>query len=327
MDLITRRRFQYINHQDDQGVAENDIIIDLEGHKLISGIHSIDLEIQADITTLNDVEKHKLNNYSAVPTFTFRADNFKIKGGVNVVYTADGFYFYPRFDASVRVLQDKLTAFLTSEGGVYKNNFYNLSQYNPYLTVRLDEIRNTRSTSFAGGARGKTGIFEYEAKVSYAIVKDQALFLSDRDDARTFQPLYDDVNLWTVQLSASASPLPKLETGLTVSKMFYSTSVEAEAWHLPGLEGKVFVKYKALDDRLRVRVDFFTQSGIKYIKDDKSTGTLKGIYDVNLGADWFFSEKFGLFVNLNNIASVKGLRWHRYPTFGFNAVGGVMVRF
>ena len=318
---------QFINHQDDQGVAENDIIANFSGHKLISGRHSIDVDLIADFTSLNDIEKRTLNNYSALPSFTFRADKFKIKGGVNVVYANSDFYFYPEFNASVEILEKKLSAFLNSTGGIYKNNFYQLSQYNPYLTTRLDQIQNTRSTVFSGGAKGDLSFLEYEAQVSYAIVRDQTLFLSDEDDARTFQPLYDDVNIWTAQATVSASPLPELETGLSISKMFYNTSTEEEAWHLPGFEGTLFAKYKMLDDRLRLRLDFITLSGIKYIRDDKSTDTLKAIYDVSVGADWFFTEKFGVFANVNNIAANKGQRWNRYPTFGFNAVGGLMVRF
>jgi hypothetical protein len=30
---------------------------------------------------------------------------------------------------------------------------------------------------------------------------------------------------------------------------------------------------------------------------------------------------------LNNVASVKYQRWYRYPSYGFNVLGGISVRF
>jgi hypothetical protein len=51
------------------------------------------------------------------------------------------------------------------------------------------------------------------------------------------------------------------------------------------------------------------------------------LFDLSLGADFFFSEKFGGFIQINNLANNRRERWFRYPIFGINAMAGVMVRF
>jgi len=153
------------------------------------------------------------------------------------------------------------------------------------------------------------------------------LFLPERSDQRTFQPIYDDVNISTIEGQVRVKPFDNLEAGLSIAKMIYSTTNEAEAWMLPGLEGRLFASYLMLRDRLRVRGDFFVLNGVNYIRDDKSTDVLNGIYDISFSADWFFSEKIGVFIKANNVLANNGERWQRYPTFGFNGVGGILVRF
>ena len=319
--------FRFINHQDDQGSKENNMILKLHGDKQLWGRHTLALDLDGDFSTLKDTESRSLNNYFIRPTFLFRADVFSIKVGVNVASDTKDFFFYPVVDASVKILGNKLIAFAGANGTLKKNNFYSLSTYNPYIAKRIDDIKNTEQATYFGGAKGRFGYFEYSATYTFANTKDLALFLPERSDARTFQPIYDDVNISTIEGQVRVKPFENLETGISVAKMIYSTSMEEEAWHLPGLEGRVFANYLTLQDRLRLRADFFVLNGIHYIRDDKSTDKLNGIFDLSFAADWFFSEKFGVFAKANNVLTNKGERWQRYPTFGFNAVGGLLLRF
>lgn len=326
-DVNYSASFRFINHQDDQGAKENNMLLKLHGDKRLWGRHTLALDLDGDFSTLNDIEKRSLNNYFIRPTFLFKADVFSAKVGVNIASDTKDFYFYPVVDASVKILGNKLIAFAGADGTLRKNNFYSLSTYNPYINPRIDSIKNTRQATYFGGAKGRLGIFEYEATYTYANTKSLALFLPERSDARTFQPVYDDVNISTIEGQVRVKPFDNLETGLSVAKMIYNTTLEEEAWHLPGLEGRIFANYLTFKDRLRVRGDIFVLNGIHYIKDDKSTDVLNGIFDISFSADWFFSEKFGVFAKANNVLANKGERWQRYPTFGFNAIGGILVRF
>jgi hypothetical protein len=57
------------------------------------------------------------------------------------------------------------------------------------------------------------------------------------------------------------------------------------------------------------------------------TGSTKGGTDLSLGGEYKFTKMIGAFVQLNNIFGESYQRWYQYPVFGFNAFGGVVVRF
>jgi hypothetical protein len=326
-DINYSASFRFINQQDDQGAKENNMLLQLHGDKRIAGRHILALDLDGDFSTLNDIEKRSLNNFFIRPTFLFRADRFSAKVGVNVASDTKDFYFYPVVDASVKIFGNKLIAFAGADGTLKKNNFYTLSTYNPYINQRIDSIKNTRQATYFGGAKGRFGFIEYAATYTYANAKSLALFLPEKSDARTFQPIYDDVKISTIEGQVRVKPFDNLETGLSVAKMFYKTSTQEEAWQLPGFEGRIFANYLTFEKRLRIRGDIFVLNGIKYIRDDKSTDVLNGIFDISFSADWFISEKIGVFAKANNVLANTGSRWQRYPTFGFNAIGGILVRF
>ncbi|MCC6690463.1 MAG: hypothetical protein IT235_02915, partial [Bacteroidia bacterium] len=54
---------------------------------------------------------------------------------------------------------------------------------------------------------------------------------------------------------------------------------------------------------------------------------LKGITDINLGAEYKYSKLFTLFVNFNNIAGFRYYRWDNYPTQRFLILGGLTITF
>ncbi len=326
-DINYSASFRYINLQDDQGAKENNMFLHLYGDKKLWGRHTFALDLKGDFSTLNDIEKRNLNNYFIRPTFLFKADVFSVKIGVNIASDTKVFYFYPVVDASVKILGNSLIGIAGADGTLKKNNFYTLSTYNPYINQRIESIKNTQQATYYGGVKGRIGYIEYEAIYTYANTKNLALFLPERRDARTFQPVYDDVRISTFEGQVRVKPFNHLEAGLSAAKMIYKTTTEEEAWHLPGFEGRIFASYLVFKERLRLRGDIFVLNGIHYIRDDKSTDVLNGIFDISFSADWFFSEKFGVFAKVNNILANKGERWQRYPTYGFNAVGGVLVRF
>ena len=57
--------------------------------------------------------------------------------------------------------------------------------------------------------------------------------------------------------------------------------------------------------------------------ESKSNHLLKNVADINLGVDYDLNKKWGIWIDLNNIANVKYERWSQYSSFGFNVVGGV----
>ena len=117
-----------------------------------------------------------------------------------------------------------------------------------------------------------------------------------------------------------------------VSQSFFSLDREEKPWHLPAFNVNVGARYTTTLDakketKLILRGDFFLENGVPYRDDDGNAQSLNGLFDISLGADFFFTKNIGGFVQVNNLANNKRERWHRYPTFGINAMLGIVARF
>jgi outer membrane receptor protein involved in Fe transport len=54
---------------------------------------------------------------------------------------------------------------------------------------------------------------------------------------------------------------------------------------------------------------------------------LKGVIDINIGAEYRYSERLSAFLNLNNIANQRYYRWNNYPNQRFNLLAGLTWAF
>ena len=97
----------------------------------------------------------------------------------------------------------------------------------------------------------------------------------------------------------------------------------------------LFGKYN-LEDKFLVSLDIFTIGNqIAQLNElDVITGstlvsqkTLKGITDINVGAEYRYNKKLSAFVRFNNIAGMRYYRWNNYPTQKFNLMGGLTFSF
>ena len=51
------------------------------------------------------------------------------------------------------------------------------------------------------------------------------------------------------------------------------------------------------------------------------------IADVNLGLEYRYNKRISAFLQLNNLASQRYMRWYNYPVQIFQVMGGVTFRF
>jgi hypothetical protein len=51
------------------------------------------------------------------------------------------------------------------------------------------------------------------------------------------------------------------------------------------------------------------------------------IIDLNLGLEYRYNKRISAFVQLNNLASQRYMRWYNYPVQIFQVMGGVTARF
>ncbi|GJM33289.1 MAG: hypothetical protein DHS20C18_22900 [Saprospiraceae bacterium] len=319
---------QFYFLQDDYAARENGFVIDLSATKWFNGAHPLSIKLITDFTSYKREEKNSLNNFYLQPSYTYHGDRFKVKLGLNLASNEDEFSFFPDIEASANVIEGILGVYAGATGNLQKNSFRNLSDYNPFIQSRV-EVKNTKYYDLFGGVKGNAFGIEYNAKIGYKVSDDLAMFLLTDYDAEIarFDVLYDTVSIFYINGTVSAPLFKGLEVIGTISQSVFSPDHQEKAWHLPTTSITASAIYTTEDNKLRFKGDFFLENGVPYKNQNEVAENLNALFDISVGAEYFFTENIGGFIQLNNLANNKRQRWHRYPVMGLNVLAGISARF
>ncbi len=328
-DLNYNVGFNLYTMGDATPASETGFDLKIAGEKWFAEKHALRLTLETDFTRYSATSDsiQRLNNFFLQPNFTFTGENFRVKAGVNVASSDDVFSLFPDLQVDANVIGSVLTIFAGANGDLNKNNFRSLAAYNPYIQSSTN-IRNTRFFNYYVGAKGNIQGINYRGEVGYKAAEDLALFrsLSAAEDPNRFRVLYDDVNITYVKGTVETDIQGFKVTGVLIQN-FYELTKEEKAWHLPALEVNIGAQYTTLEDKLQIKGEIYIENAVPFVNENGEADSLDGLFDVSVGAEYYFTEKFGGFVNIFNLADNKRQRWNRYPTFGINVLAGVSARF
>ncbi len=292
------------------------------------GDSPLTIALGTDLTRLKDTTIQKLNNFYANPSFSFGTQSVRLKFGARMETSNEAYFFYPDVEVLLNVAGNNLSIFFGADGGLRKNNYRILSEYNPFLVSELTDMRNSSYYDFYAGIKGIVSGLEYSVQGGYKPTDDLALFQTNLDKPwMRFDVLYDTVNIIYFKGSVKGSVLSNLDLSASAVYNLYDTKHEEEAWYLPQLQANVGVAYLAFNQQLRLKADVFVKDPVAF-EDDLPFGDEPNLLlDVSLGADFFFTENVGVFVHLNNLSANNYRRWYNYPTYGLNVLGGITARF
>lgn len=314
---------------------ETEIGVKLNATKWFAEKHPLTIILRTEFTNFDarsSTLNQTLNNIYLQPSFTFKGDMFSIKLGANLISSADIFYPKPDVEATLNLAGNKLGIFAGWRGDFNKNNFRNLSKYNPFI-ASVQTIKNTEVDEYYGGLKGGLSGFEYSFQGGYSKNGNLALYLLDTSDVKgTFKVLYDTINIFNLRGAITYHPTSNLEITGTVSQNVYTALKQKAAWGLPSLDVNMGAKYTIINDpktnqMASVRASLFVQNGVNYKLKNGDADRLNTLYDLSLGGEYFFSKNIGLFLDINNILDNKRQRWQNLPTFGLNVLGGISARF
>lgn len=294
--------------------------------KWIKDMHSIGIELGSDFNTLKDTSSHELNNFYLLPSVGIHGKSFQIQAGLRVTSSQEEINLFPVVNINLSIAGSQLMAVAGADGGLNKNTYRTLSEYNPYINSR-PELRNNEFTQYYLGLKGSNKSAEYDVRVGYRQNKNLPLFILNTSNFTRFGVLYRDINLVYGTAAVSFRPTKYLIVSGNVNKNFYKKVLNEEAWGLPSLEVNGSVQYQSLNQKLILKAEAFVNDGIPFIDDDGHSGKSNVLLDISLGVDYRLTKHFGLFVQGNNLSNTLWTRWHQYPTYGINAIGGITVKF
>jgi hypothetical protein len=317
---------QYMFDKDDLGSRERTI-------RLGGGLHTllgkkefpVGIKFVSDVSKLKQIQETIINNILIEPHISFYTEDLKVHLGTIALLKKNENDILPALRLSYDLFP-LVTLYAGWEGQVVKNNFHELSIYNPYLVTRLDSINNMLSRRIFGGIRGKSGMFNYEFTGGYSSFQNMVFFLQDEDDHEQFTPVYDDGSFIGVEASLSFEPLDDVMLRSNAFGRFYSPEHEEKPWHRPLFGIDAQATYDGGDDLYHVSILFHGENGVPYRTIGGTITNLDPLLHLSLHGDYFFTQSIGAFAELNNILGNNRERWAGYPSYGFNAKAGIQVR-
>lgn len=305
---------------------ESGLNLVVEGKKWLDNTNPLGIRFQADLTAYRDTGKQTLNNFFLSPTYGYHGKKFRVSFGANIAAHDAKFHLYPLLEGSYNMVDNLISAFAGIEGGIQKNNFLQLTTYNPFLNSR-QQLRNSFYRHYYGGVKGDYQGINYRAQIGYKNVDNLALFLTNTDSVPRFNVLYDSAGIFTLSVELRTQILKDLEINGRFSQHVFNLQTQDKPWHLPTVSLNAGIAYQGLLQGLILRGDVFFQNAVPVKAPDGSPDKLNTLLDLNASADYHFSKNIGAFAQVNNLLNNRYQRWQYYPMVGLNVLAGIRARF
>ncbi len=303
-------------------------------------------EIGKTRNSLNSYSNHliRLNPYIAL-----KAKGVDITAGIQFVQEfgeASKSRIYPAITADFALIPDFLHVFGELKGDVKRNTLRDFAADNPFLDQHIHLQNTVEKLSVTGGIKGTGGPgFGYKAKIYSKQIVDMPLYVNSFTSFNKFDVLYDfgTTNLFGLEgeLSVQVSDNLKWTGKLTIED--YKPASEVKSYYKPQLRIQSNLLYH-IDKKWSINASLYAQDDVKakvYIANPLVHGfypalpdetgehmvNVKGFMELGAGAQYKINNKFGAFVQANNLLNTKYSRFLHYQMYGMNVYGGISYSF
>lgn len=288
----------------------------------------------ADLSVFKEDNNEQINNNVAAihPAVELTKPGFMLHAGANPTWTNGKFYLLPDIVNESHLIRKKL---ILSSGWISyidKNNFRNLANKNPFFADYNDGILNTRVEEKYTGIKGTLGShLSYNTKFAAVTWYNLPLFANDtlaNSGGKTFYTRNEEeLRAFQAHIEVGYIQEEKFQVRLSLDWFNFTKQVtEVKPWHLQPFQANLFAQY-SFGKNLHVNANLYTLNGTYYIMPNKDFAKTKSVQDLNAGATYDIGKNFSLWAQANNIFNSKYQRFNGYPSYGFNVLGGIMVKF
>jgi hypothetical protein len=267
------------------------------------------------------------------PTVNFKMDGLQVQGGIKVnslTSAINKFAAYPVLKAKYQVIPDKLSLAAGLVGEMRYLKYYDLIDQNRYLN-RAPDIRPSRDAlNVYLGVDGQLAkYFTYSARVYTKKVKDQLIYFNP-ENAAYFQMLYDTNFVQSgAELSLTFNKNDKVRAGIRGDFRSFKTSNIAANFNMPGTKVDIWGSYNFANKVwVAAEIYVFGPRTMSVTNDSIPVEIKQGVVaDVNLSAEYRFSKRLSVFLELNNLLDNRWQRWYNYQERPFDIKGGLTFSF
>jgi hypothetical protein len=316
--------------------SEANTVLNLPLEKTFGKTYGFNLAFTADLTNYRpagDFPNQNNNVFLVTPAFLVKTPNLYLQASVVPSWDNKQFNLLPNFIADISTTDQRFGIQLGWIGYYDKGSYQRYESINPWL-AQPGLLLNTRATERYAGFKGSLDRhFSYSAKLGFNTFKNMPLFVNDTlavsgSGGKQFDVLYES-SLETLQVHGELSYIQGEQFSATASlnyTQFHKLHTEPKAWGLLPLELNANLKWQAFKD-FWAKVDLFAFDGAKYRATSGEDFKGDGAFDLNAGVEFRITRQLNLWVQMNNLFNKKYERWHQYPVYGFNILGGIVFSF
>ncbi|WP_192825297.1 hypothetical protein [Rufibacter sp. LB8] len=306
------------------------------------------VDVDAAYANLKGSEKTFGRSFFKIrPAYTRQVDKLSLVLGGTLAYTSDTINdsrklnLYPALEASYQAIENKLTLFAGATGDLQRTTLYSLSKENPFLNHDQYIADVNKGLEFFGGLNGSLGKYvQFTARVAHQQYRNLYFYNNALRDSSQFDLVYDDGVTKVLQVfgQLTYNQSEDLRIGIKAENNSYSTASLEKAYHRPELILTTFGTYNLYDKILfNAELYYISSSYGRITRGADSPPALVGagselketdtVVDLNLKADYRFSQRLSAFIMGNNLLNNKYQRLVNYPTQGLSVIGGVTYSF
>ncbi|MFM7595021.1 MAG: hypothetical protein ACKO4Y_02460 [Flavobacteriales bacterium] len=248
-------------------------------------------------------------------------------------------YFFPAVYMQYALLNDQLIPYINITGQVKQGSLTSFYQENNFVLPNMNIQNEVNPYDIQLGIKGRSkNAIRYGLMANFVKENNRAFFVNDTliSTGNKFTLVYDSLNHTKIEGRFGYEANKKLSIDLIARYHSYEMFNEAKAWNLPTAEVLLNLSYNLFDKFLvKAGLDMsfgryakVYQAGEQVSKiNNQFAYNMGNIIDGNLGLEYRYNKRISGFVQLNNIASQRYLKFYNYPVMPISVFGGLTIKF
>lgn len=330
-------KLNYLNDRYD--MSEANIALNLDSEYTIDELSGFKVDADLSFVQHKDSSSVSRTFFKLNPQYERQFGAARVTIGANVAYTGDEvndarqFNIYPQFRVGVEPIKDNLLLYAGLGGDLQRVTLYELTKENPWLAPNVQVADINKGLEIYGGFSANLSNYVHlTGRVSYQNFRNLYFYNNSASDSTKFDLVYDDgvTNVLNIYGEAVFDYIDEVRLGLKLDYNSYNMASLDQPFHRPELMASVFGTYNFYDKILFNSELYYIGSSFGRIYRPDGTFVTQetdNIIDLNLKADYKFTNTFTVFLMANNILGKKYERFVNYHSKSINLIGGVTYSF
>ncbi len=264
-----------------------------------------------------------------MPSVRTVGQRYFVRAGVGMYLDALGettFHFFPQAYAHYGLFNNILVPYIGLEGSRQRNSFRSLTRQNPWLGGGPPLSNTSKLYDIYLGMRGSfMNNLGFDVRASKSAYDDMALFVNvpNLPFGDRMAVIYDEVDVLDLSGEITYSKTEEIRFSARVDVYTYTMKVQDEPWNLPPYKLTFAARYTMRDKLILKAEALFLGKRPAYRAPESSddpnvvnlaTRTdLDGYLDLYLGAEYRYTKRLSVFLDVSNLSASKYERWYQYP--------------